>query len=402
MAQEDTARPVHVVEVLEATVGGTRRHVLQLLRGLRERGRAVTLVASAERDARFRKDMARLEAEGVRVIEVPMKRRLAPLSDLRALLRLRALFRSLPCDVVHTHASKAGALGRPAARWSGIRRIVHTPHTFHFQGRSGLLRWVFRGLERLLLRFTDLLIVVSDGQRLLAFEELGVAEDRVALIENGVDVSHFSRRGLRDEARHEMGIPQDAPAVGMIARLMRQKACDVFLRAAARVVEEAPETVFVLVGEGPLRRRLEKLAYRLYLADNLVWWDHVDDPRAFYEALDVFVLTSRYEGMPCSLLEAMAMGLPVVAPDIAGCREVVTEASGLLVPAGDAEACARAVIRLLSNPVLAQDMGAAARRHAVQRFDLTHSLDRTAALLSAAAKEPPDVLESSGANGHPE
>ena len=367
-----------MVEILEATTGGARTHILQLLRGLSAMGFEMTLIASAERDAGFRAEMARLDSEGITVIEVPMRRRITPLSDPAALFRLRSLLRKLEYDVVHTHASKAGVLGRLAAWMAGARRVIHTPHTFYFEALHGIGRWCFRTMEWALLGFTRRLIVLSQGQRRLAIGELGAKADRVALIENGVDAAHFAPQGLRDESRRTLGIPLGAPVVGTIARLRPQKGCDLFLKAAARVVEELPAARFVIVGKGPLRDRLMELAEQLQLSRHVIWRDEADDVRLIYEALDVFALASRYEGMPYTLLEAMAMGLPVVAGRIPGCEEVVSESTGLLVPPDRPGDLARAITGLLRNRTLARQMGAAGRALAEERFSLKAALERIA------------------------
>jgi len=390
LTQAGSKQSIHIVQVLEATVGGTRTHVLQLVRGLRTEGHRVTLVASAERNAHFRREMTQLESEGISVIELPMKRRIAPLSDVQCLLRMKAILRSLDPDIVHTHASKAGALGRLAARQCGIRHTIHTPHTFFFQGKRGIGRWFFRALERWLLRFTGRLIVLSEGQRTLVRQELCADMERVALIGNGVDIARFTKQGRREECREELGLPPDAPAIGAITRFVPQKANDVFLGAAAMVIAQNPETRFVIVGRGPLRGKLQAMARQLRAADNLIWLDHLDDPRRLYEAVDVFALSSRYEGMPYALLEAMAMELPVIATRIPGCEEVITESSGVLVPPNQPEALASAILQLVCDPQGARQMGRAGRERVAQEFSLETTLRQTVQLYDSMVS-PPDL-----------
>jgi len=372
---------LHVVEILEATVGGTRTHILHLLEGLSARGFRMTLIASAERNARFRKDMKRMTEAGVQVIEVPMVRRIAPWRDLTCLFRLWSALRSLEADIVHAHASKAGMLGRIAARLAGVRNVVHTPHVYYFQGKRGIGRRFFRMLERLALPLAAKTVLLSEGQGKLATNELGAAADRVVVIENGVDTSHFSPQGRKREARETLGVRPDAPTIGTITRLRPQKGCDLFLQAMVGVFSEMPECNCILVGEGPLRAPMKRLAQTLGIAERILWREHSDDPREIYEALDLFVISSRYEGMPYVLLEAMSMGLPVVATRIPGCQEVIKEgATGLLAAPGDPEDLVRQILALLRHPERAQRMGTAAR-HAVSR-DFPHQrfLERTAEL----------------------
>lgn len=388
MSQRQPPEPIHVVHVAEAATGGVRTHVLQLLRGLRPAGFTMTLIASAERDARFRSDLAQLQAEGVRVIELPMKRRLAPLGDLVSFFRLRAALRKLRPDIVHTHASKAGALGRLAAHSCRVKTVVHTPHTFYFQGCGPAGRRFFRAIERLLLRFTDCLVVLAEGQRRLAATALGADTDKARLIHNGVDTNYFAPRRRRDQARHSLGLPLDAPVVGTITRFRRQKGTDVFLRAAAALAAEMPAAHFVLVGSGPHRDALHRLAGRLGLAPRLTWREHCGDPREIYEALDVFVLSSRYEGLPYALLEAMSMSLPVAGPRISGCEEVVTVDTGILVPPEDPQSLARALANLLNDPAHAQQLGVAGRARVTEHFSLDSCLRHTAALYRSLVQYP--------------
>ena len=467
--------------MIEATAGGTRTHILQLIYGLTARNFRVTLVASVERDGRFRRDIAQLRAAGVRVIDAPMMRRIAPWRDAAALFRLRTILRSLDADIVHTHASKAGMLGRLAARLSGCRVVIHTPHVYYFQGKRGMLRRFFRMVERMALPLAGRTVLLCETQRKLAIEELGANTDqagstggsrqrrrqhvsanaagggspparrgsRLVVIENGVDTLHFRPRKTRREAQEALGIrpgraegsrqrrrqpvrpptrdlteaqtlqaqtqpvealdpepPEDAemyplspqaarrgsrlgaPTFGTVTRLRPQKGCDVFLKAVARVFEEIPVCNCVFVGEGPLDAKLRRLARRLGVVERMVWREYTEDPREIYEALDVFVMSSRYEGMPYAMLEAMSMGLPVVAARVCGCQDVVEEGvTGLLVAPDRPDELAQEILRLLRDPEHAQRMGAAAREAVEREFSSARFLDRMADLYISEKSE---------------
>ena len=378
---------LHIVAVLEATVGGTRTHVLHLLEGLDPQRFRRTLIASAERDAGFRREFRRLRESGINVIEVPMVRRIAPWRDLTALARLWLTLRRLDADIVHTHASKAGMMGRLAARLARSRHILHTPHAYFFQGKSGLSHWFFRTLERLALPLTDGTILLSESQRRLAVEELRAEPARLEVIENAVDTSHFAPRDGKSEARKALGLPPEAPVAGAIARLVPQKACDVFLEAMALVRKELPSCYCVLVGDGPLRDEVDRLADRLGLSDRLIRRDVAEDPRTIYEALDLFVLSSRYEGMPYVLLEAMSMGLPVVATNVTGSRDVVEDGvTGLLSPPDRPEELARRIVQMLRDPERARRMGQEGRRRVVEKFPLERFVERMTAIYYRQAR----------------
>lgn len=383
----DTTGPdnrIHVVEVLDATDGGTRTHLLQLLRGLDRARFRLTFIASAERNPRFRDDMKQLQSEGIEVIEASIVRQIAPRRDLRALQRLTAVLRELRPGVVHTHASKSGVLGRLAAARAGVPAVIHTPHTFYFQGKSGLAREFFRRVERAMLLHTTKLVLLTEGQECLAREELGAGPERTAVIPNGVDTARFAPRGRKGPARQALGLPPEAPVVGAITRFVPQKRCELFMEAMAQVVQQAPECRCLLVGDGPLRERAMAQARRLNLADRIVWRGHSDEPMEFYDAMDLLALSSQYEGLPYTLLEAMAAGVPVVAPRIIGCREVIEDGrTGALVAPDDPAALAAGIVRCLADPAWARTAGAAARAVVEQRYPLRLFLDRISSLYLA-------------------
>ena len=382
MVVSDSSERIHIVEVLEATGGGTRTHILHLLNGLDVGRFQLTLVASANRNPAFRKDMATLVERGVRVVVIPMVRRVAPLRDFLSLIRLVRVLKKLRPDVVHTHASKAGILGRIAASLCGIRAVIHTPHTYYFESKHGITRWFFRGLERLAFPLAAKTIVLCPGQRELAQRELGASAEGLALIENGIDVDHFSPRRDQHKARSHLGLLPDGPVVGTLTRFTAQKGCDLFLRAMAHVFEEFPTCRCVFVaGEGALRSETRALAEKLGITERIIWLEHASDPREVYEALDVFVMASRYEGLPYTLLEAMSMGLPVVAPNISGCVDVIKhDRTGLLAAPENPRELAECILRFLRGPIRAKEMGAEAQQHVADRYPLSRFIESTSRL----------------------
>ncbi len=380
---------IHVVEILEAADGGTWTHLMQLLQGLDPARFKLTAILSARRNPAIRDEYAALRQRGVNIIEVPMARVISPRHDSMALYYLTRLLCELRPQVVHTHASKAGYVGRFAARAARGIPVIHTPHTFAFQGYRGSRRWFYRMLERRVAPFIARLVLLSEGQRLLVERELPALAGRAVVIENAVDGERFRPRGERLEARAALGLPQDAPVVGTITRFAPQKGCDVLLEALARVMRQVGACRAVIVGDGPLRGEMMRWAAREGMMDKILWLSHTDRPEEVYEALDLFVLSSRYEGMPCTLLEAMASGLPALATRISGCEEVVQEgATGRLVPPDDPTALAEGMISLLSDAPSARRMGEAGRCLALERFALSRFIERTSALYEAEAERP--------------
>ncbi len=371
-----------ILHILEATVGGTREHILQILLGLDKNLFDLTLICSVERDPAFNRDIERLREAGVRVIVVPMPRPIRPLRDLVALVRITSHLLTNRYDIVHTHSSKAGFLGRLAAWIAGVNRIYHTGHIFYFQWRPNTLSGdFFRLLEWFAARLSTRIIALSPQQRDMLIR-CGVARPgQVCVIENGVDVKEWTNLPPKDQCREKIGLPRSALVVGMAARLEPQKGCAHFLRAAKLVLNEMPDVHFLLVGEGSLAPQLDAMAKQITLGANFHLPGHWHDMRCFYSALDLFALTSLWEGMPYVILEAMASDRPVCATDIPGSHEIITnDVTGALVPAEDDSAFARRIIELLRDAKERQDMAARAKQMVEQRFTTQRFLSTLEAL----------------------
>ncbi|MFG0318994.1 MAG: glycosyltransferase, partial [Planctomycetota bacterium JB042] len=250
-----------ICQIMECTIGGTRRHVRDLSGGLVRRGFDVTLVASAVRDPTFRDDLAALAAEGVDVIELPMVREIRPHLDAGHQWRLARLFARERFRVIHTHSSKAGALGRVGARIARVgARIVHTPHTFAFQFADHFsprrVRF-FLGVERLLGQRTDRLVHVSRSEQREAAAYAIVPEERTVVIPNGIDPGPFATAdGAR--VRAELGIGPGTRLVGTVGLLNAAKGHADLIDAAARLRAAGEDAAFVIAGDGELRGALEE------------------------------------------------------------------------------------------------------------------------------------------------
>jgi len=273
--------------------------------------------------------------------------------DLMALVKLTALLRRLRPAVVHTHSSKAGILGRWAAWFAGVPVIVHTIHGY------GITPAQPQWLQRLLImieRFTGWItthwIAVSQAD-ISKGHSWGLFRDNVGLVRPGIDPQPFQRavdRGERKRIRGEFGAQANTRLVGSVACFKPQKAPEDCIAVAQRVIAALPDVRFVLVGDGELRPRVEALIARYGIQDRVCVAGWRRDVPAIMQALDTFLLTSHWEGLPRVLLEARAAGVPVVATNVGGADEVVVDqAVGELCQAGDIEGLADAVIRRLSN-----------------------------------------------------
>ena len=377
-------RVLRVLHVMESTIGGTKRHLLELAQGLRASGCEAEVACPRVRgeafgDVSFWDDLA---AAGIPGHEVPMERRpLAP-ANLRATRTLAALLRRGRFDVVHAHSSIAGAVARPAAVLAGRPRprVVYTPHGFAFltPGSAGRRR-TFLAVERLLGRVTDRLVAVSPTEAEAAVAFGIVPRERVATIPNGVDLPEPPDPERRAVVRRREGW-NGARIVGTVSRMTAQKDPATWLAVAARVAAGYPDVRFVWVWGGEQEAEVRRRAAALGLHDRLSFPGYRPDARELVGAFDVFLLTSRFEGLPYTPIEALSAGTPVVATDVVGTRDVVRQGeTGLLGPAGDVDALARQVSRLLDDPALAAKLAAAGREDVRRRFSVQAMVAQTVA-----------------------
>jgi len=384
-------RPLRIATVITRLEGGS---AVLALRGARAMdGRAfVSTIVTGSRDS-----LLDAEAFGLEVIVDPaLRARIDPHSDLRALRRLAAMFRDRDFDVVHTHCAKAGTVGRLAARRAGIPRIVHTFHGFPFhEFQSGARRQAYVSIERRLGRITDVALCVGAGVAAEAIRRELIAPERVRTIGVAVDGPGRIRASMsagspeaRRRARVALGLPAGATVVGVVGRLTYQKAPEDFL-AAMRALGR-PGVIGVWVGGGELAervaRRVRELGVRVVLAGQRA--DVLDVLPAF----DIFVMPSRYEGLPTAIVEAMICGIPVVATAVNAVSDLVIPGeTGLLVPPCRPELLAAAVRYLLDSPDVAARMAAAASARVGDRYgapELRAALAAAYLPALAAARSP--------------
>jgi glycosyltransferase involved in cell wall biosynthesis len=304
---------------------------------------------------------------------------IAPAKDLAAVVRLAFELRRRRVDLVHTHSSKAGIVGRLAARLAGVPRVVHTAHGWSFNDQqSRATRHLFVRLERLAARFTDRLYVVSESDERKG-QALGIGRPELyRVLRSGIDARGYREPTRpRSEIRGELGFaPQDV-VVGTLACLKPQKAPLDFVETARLARGADPRLRFFIAGDGPERDAVERRIHDAGLGEDvkLLGWRH--DAVNLLHAMDLFLLTSRFEGLPRAVLQAMAAGVPVVATEVDGTPEVVRHGeSGLLIPAARPDLAARRVVEIASDPVLAGRLTAGARARLGREFDIVEMVRR--------------------------
>ncbi len=308
-----------------------------------------------------------------------LKHPIRPWADVVTLIKLMQFMRRHHITIVHTHSSKAGMLGRWAARLAGVPKIIHTIHGWPFHEQQPLwLRQGYIWLERLSAKVTHRLIAVSQATKSKGLRYKIGRPLQYQVIWPGSDLKTFGP-GIVDDhmaLREQLHISGYPPVVGMIANMKPQKAPVDFVRMAALVHEQLPEVRFLLVGDGPLRPKVEAAIARLSLEQVVLLTGWRQDVPELMRGLNLVVLTSLWEGLPCVFGQAMKTGLPIVATDVEGARDAITDGeTGFLVPIQNPRAMAEKVVLILKDQSLRIRLGRAGMKQA-QRFGLEAMLEK--------------------------
>jgi glycosyltransferase involved in cell wall biosynthesis len=330
--------------------------------------------------------VAALEADGIRHIGLEhASRAVAFGSDVRAGRELYDHFRALKPDIVHTHNPKPGVYGRLAARASRVPAIVNTVHGLYAQPDDPIAkRTAVYGLERL-AAFCSHAELVQNPEDLETLVRLGVPRRKLHLLGNGIDLARFEPARVSEQRRQalrgEIGAGPDDVVCGAVGRLVWEKGYRELFTASAALRERRPELKVVIVGPSDPDKADSVTQFDIDTAtrdSGVRFLGHRDDVEHLYAAFDLYVLASHREGFPRSAMEAAAMGLPIVATDIRGCRQVVDDGqTGVLVARRDAAALTTAIDRLVGDGNLRASMGIAAREKARREFDQQRVIDIT-------------------------
>jgi glycosyltransferase involved in cell wall biosynthesis len=374
--------PVRILRVItRLNVGGPAIQAIELSARLGARGYRTRLVFG--RLGENEGDMRYLLPPAADASQVDALRRpIAPLSDLRAVARLFAIMREFRPHIVHTHMAKAGTIGRLAAaiynRTAGRGARARVVHTYHGHVLEGYFRpaktRLFLGVERGLAHLADCLVAISPEIRTELLEEQRIGRpDQYRVIPLGFELDGFFSIDdrARVAARERLGVTADRHVISTVGRLTAIKDHRLFLETARLVAGGDPAALFLIAGDGELRNDLAAMARASGIADCTRFLGWQRDLTTVYGATDVFLLTSRNEGTPVALIEALASGVPGVSTDVGGVRDVIEDGvSGLLAPFGDARALASHVTLLLHEPAMARAMGERGRRAVIRRYQI--------------------------------
>lgn len=349
--------PVRVIYfITELSVGGAQVALYNLVSGLDQKKYAQSVVCLYNGDKLIGQKIASL---GIPVIDLGMRHKLR----LDAFWRLYRLLRKNQPDILYTWMFHANIPGRVIGRLGGVRTIVSSEHTM---GQEGLTR---RWLDRMTSRFADRIICVSQGIANFGSKVIGFPPEKLVVIPNGIDLEIYTSLPSQAQARARYNLPEKDILIGAVGRPRPVKGYAVLLKAFFQISEVHPQAHLVFVGEGPDKMQLAKQAAQAGLAESVTFLGDQENIPGLLPALDILAMPSLHEGLGIVALEAMAAGLPVVGTRVGGIPEAVIDGvTGYLVPPSDASALSEALLRLIEDQILRQQLGEAGRKYVYEHF----------------------------------
>jgi glycosyltransferase involved in cell wall biosynthesis len=347
---------IKILYGLEAFGGGALKHLTYLVTMLNKEMFEITIVVSNLRKEHADDALKKIKESGVDLIFIPMSKKINIIKDFCALFQIVSILKTGRYDIAHAHSSKAGGVLRIAAFMVGVRNVLYTPHCFYFQGKSGLKKFIYVSLEKLLAKITSG-IIVSDSEKREIIKNRVVGADKIVNINNAIDFNDYQQTLEISETLKEFSIPEGKFIVGAIGRLTPQKDWETFVYCANEVLRKYPETIFIITGEGELENEINKLIFKLGLEKNILLTGYIKPIYKIFAIIDVFVNTSLWEGLPYVFLEAMQYKKPIIATDTG--TEVVIEhdKSGFITPVKDYHAIAKKIEELIEDKHKAIKMG---------------------------------------------
>jgi len=355
---------LHIITRLDK--GGSAENTFLTVKGLDKKRYDVTLMSGPVQDP-SQERRSQVEECGIKYIHTPvLVRNINVVADAIALFKICRFLAKKKFDVVHTHTSKAGLLGRFAAKLAGTPTVVHTPHGHVFFGYFGPLKTkIFILLEKLANRMTDRIVALTHREKADYIFYRTCPEEKIAVIHSGIELDKFQEYPLTEKTKlkKEVGLPVNSFVVGTAGRLVPVKGPEFLIKAAQAIIPKHPDTYFLFAGDGPLKEDLQKKAKEAGKEKNIVFLGWRDDIAHILSIFDVFCLPSLNEGMGRVLVEAMAHGIPIVASDVGGIPDLVTHGkNGFLVPPKNPEELAKHIQILIEDEEKRGKMGEAGKK----------------------------------------
>ena len=356
--------------ITELDIGGAEKVLLSFIRKL-DRDKYNVMVAYMKGEGKLVEDF---REAGVKVFNLKMRNR----ADLGAVIRLYRLLKRENIQLLHTHLIQADICGFLAGKMAGIPIIISTKHNpDEFRKKFSIPVW----LDGIFANHSDRIIAVSYAVKDFLINWEKISKDKFTVIHNGIDLEEFNINIDISKKKRQLGINLSSKVLGSIGRFNEQKGYKFLLKAISEILENVPDVRFIFVGDGPLRRELEKMTRELKVDQNVIFTGIRRDIPEIFSIMDVFIMPSIFEGLPLILLEAMAMGKPVIASRVGGIPEIVRhEVTGILVEPANPSAIANSIVKLLKDPVGAKRIGDSGREEVKRRFTIDTMTEKIEAL----------------------
>ena len=362
--------PVKILRIIPSLeMGGVERTLTSILPRLDKKKYKVYLCCLFKRD----KLADTMESLDIPIIKFKMRARLDfDGKYIMGILRLARLMKKMQIDIVHTHLYRANIAGRIAAKLAGVPVIIANEHNI-----DSWKKFPQKLNDRVLARITDKIIVVSDAVKDFYVNKIGISENKIITIYNGVEIPKFQIHVNINKKREELGIKPDEKVITIIGRLHQQKGHCYFLKAAQIIGKKKPNVKFLVVGDGPLENQLRGMSNDLKIGKNIIFTGLRNDIPQILAMSDISVLTSLREGFSITVLESMAAGKPVIATNVGRNSEIIEhEKTGFIIPAQSPENLASYSLNIINNQELAKKMGQEAKKR-VLNFSIDRMVKKT-------------------------
>jgi len=358
-------RKINVLQIVQTldVLGGAERMVYCIVKGLNKEQFNVAVCSLRRFSSPILEEM---KANNVKVYFVKDKKKI----DMKFYYELLSIIRTVKPDIIHTHNLYPNMYGRLLGKVTpGAKIVIHEHGTAYLKTKKG------RFIDKCLIGFTDVILAVSMSVANSLVDVEGIPPSKITLLPNGVDLNEFNPADIHTkDIKKSLGISSSSKVVGMVARLHKHKDHETLLYAMSDIIKNGIEATLVLVGDGPEKENLQKLSKKLAISNNVVFTGHRRDIPELTASFDVAVLSSKTEGSPVSLFEAMAMGKPVVATSTGGTVDIVSDGvNGFLVPPCDTISLKKAIVKILKDENLAYRFGTMGKRIVEEKF----SVDKT-------------------------
>ncbi|KAF1085502.1 Alpha-D-kanosaminyltransferase [Sporotomaculum syntrophicum] len=371
-----------LLQIVRPTEGGIGRHIITLVDGLQEEFDVT--VACPQKSALEDK----LAGENIKTLPLPLAGEVSLEKDYASFNILRKFMRQEQVHLAHAHGAKAALIARPAALCAGVPSIYTVHNSIFNEHWPAWKNNIAAVAEHVLSWSTGYILTVSNalGEEIRHRQKISPA--KIKVIHNGIQLSGFDHKGTKQNLKEEWNIPLDRTVVGTVARMAPQKGLSVLVKAAKQLIGKY-NVHFLIVGDGPLRGELEEQIRLSSINDYFTFTGMLKDISQAYSSMDIFVLPSITEGLPLTVLEAMAFSLPIVATSVGGVPEIIESGEcGFLAPPGDHQALAAQIAGLLDCPAKRTEFSHKGRHRVQEKFAAAKMIEETKNIYYSLLKEP--------------